>query len=90
MQENIFHEVITELERRRSVIDKAIGALKEYELGGMGAQGFTARDIDHLAGEPKAPTSLPSKTKHHLSAEGRRAISRAAKKRWAAAKRLAA
>lgn len=70
---NDIAKAISELERQRATIDHAIAALREVEA---------------LAPAAHASSSGPSKpekktVRRRMSAEGRKRISEAAKKRWA-------
>lgn len=70
---NDIAKAISQLERQRATIDHAIAALREVEA---------------LAPTASASSSGPSKpgrktVKRRMSAEGRKRISEAAKKRWA-------
>lgn len=70
---NDIAKAISQLERQRATIDNAIAALREVE-----ALAPTAH-----ASSP-GPSKLGKKTvKRRMSAEGRKRISEAAKKRWA-------
>jgi hypothetical protein len=68
---NEIASIISQLERQRAAIDRAISALREVE-GVKPAQ--TAPSGKATAKEPK---------KRRMSAAGRRRIAEAAKKRWA-------
>src|SRR5918911_186901 len=69
--------VISALEQQRSAIDRALEALRAVSsTGGDGAGTHSAR-----ANEQPAPK------KRRMSAEGRRRIAEAARKRWAAVKK---
>ena len=71
------NSIVSELEQQRDAIERAIKALKEVT---------GARAVRPTADQ----TTLPvARKKRHLSAEGRRRIIEATKKRWAA-KRAAA
>ena len=68
---NDVENVISQLERQRSAIDRAISALRE--ITGSPATGPDGHGILHRTTK-----------KRHLSREGRRRIIEAAKRRWAA------
>ncbi len=69
---NDFESTIRQLEQMRTSIDRALTALQ-----GMPGQG----DNSH---QPLTVPQLPKAGKRRLSAEGRRRIAEAARKRWAA------
>ena len=79
-----FSEVISQLQKQRAAIDKAIAALQQ-----VGDE-----DVDQGA-EPRTPAKKAAKkaignkaaAKRTLSPEARKRISDAVKKRWAAAKK---
>jgi hypothetical protein len=76
---NNFKDIITRLEAQKASIDKAISALREF-------------DGDNAAVSPaprKATASKKTAKKRVMSEEGRRRISEATKKRWAAVRKSA-
>ena len=64
--------VISQLERQRSAIDRAISALRD-----IGASNSV------LSAAAAGSTRLGKRRKRHMSAEGRKRIAEAARKRWA-------
>ena len=68
---NNVENVISQLETQRSAIDRAISALREV-------------DGKSPLAKVTSPSSNGQPRKRHLSPEGRRRISAAVKKRWAA------
>lgn len=67
--------IISQLEKQRTAIERAIGALREIQGGGA---------MPAAAGDDSAPRrGRPPKKKRRLSEEGRQRIIEAAKKRWA-------
>jgi hypothetical protein len=72
---NEITRAISELERQRATIDRAIAALREVKVSAPAAG---LADGASRVGRKRA--------KRRLSAEGRKRISEAAKKRWAATK----
>jgi hypothetical protein len=70
---NDIAKAISELERQRATIDRAIAALREVE--GIAPAASTT--------PVRASRSGSKPVKRQMSAEGRRRISEAAKKRWA-------
>jgi hypothetical protein len=69
---NNVERIISDLEKQRKVIERALSALREIA-------GLVRSDASGLE---SAPSPVPRK-RRRLSASGRRAISEATKKRWA-------
>jgi hypothetical protein len=65
--------IISQLERQKAAIEKAIAALRE--VSGLPVKQSNAR---------KPTTSKPPARKHHISPEGRERIAEATRRRWAA------
>ena len=82
---NQVENMISQLERQRAAIEKALSALRE--VAGSGGGAATAKRVGRPAAAPKAAPAAPAapakRRKRKLSAEGRKAIIAAAKKRWA-------
>ena len=74
-----FKDAIARLEAQKATIDKAIATLREFDEG-------TASE----AATPKKATVKKAVKKRVLSEAGRKAISDALKKRWAAKKKASA
>jgi hypothetical protein len=74
---NEIKNVIQQLEKHGSAIDRALSALRE-----IGDQRSTDSAFSAIAGRPK-------RRKYRMSAEGRRRIAEAARRRWAAKKEAA-
>jgi hypothetical protein len=72
--------IVAQLEQQRSAIDKALAALRE--IGGSETPA-----IEAAAAEPA--TSTPATRKGAMSPEGKKRLSKALKKRWAAKKAAA-
>jgi hypothetical protein len=75
------HDIINQLEQRRSGIARALAALRAVGEGGATSP--------RRPGRPKKSEGAPGKTKRKLSPEGRARIIAALKKRWAAKKKAA-
>jgi hypothetical protein len=97
---NDIGQIISRLEHERAAIDRAILALREIEGPSSTKGSVPARAVKHTAHRQssasmqaslKVATEPPSKVeaskRGHLTAEGRKKLSLAAKKRWALAKR---
>jgi hypothetical protein len=69
--------IIEQLEEQKAAIDRAISALGE----------ISHRPLGSLAKKALAPVK-PTHKKRHMSAEGRKRIGDAARRRWALAKGL--
>jgi hypothetical protein len=97
---NDIGQMISRLEHQRTAIDRAIMALREIEGPSSTKGSVPARAVKHtvhrmspanmhaspkVANEPLVKIEAPKKG--HLTAEGRKKLSLAAKKRWALAKR---
>jgi hypothetical protein len=84
---NQLENTISQLEKQRTAIEKALAALRE--LSGSGAVAVAAKRHGRPPGRlpaaaQTAPAAAPVKTRRRrLSAAGRKAIIAAAKKRWA-------
>jgi hypothetical protein len=70
--------IISDLERQRTAIDRAISALREVAGRGLG------NTMSPSTPEPATGGAPATKKKRQLSPEGRQRIIDAAKKRWAA------
>jgi len=79
---NQVDNIISQLEKQRVAIDKALSALREVASGTATAG---VRRVGRPPGPAKAaaPAAAPKRRRRKLSAEGRKAIIAAAKKRWA-------
>ena len=95
---NDIEQIISRLERQRQAIDRAITALREIEGPAKGSVSSAAarQTVHHKSAANRHASSAaakesPAKTegpkRGHLTPEGRRKLSLAAKKRWALAKR---
>jgi hypothetical protein len=97
---NDIGQIISRLEHQRTAIDRAILALREIEgpsstkgsVSGRAAQQTVHRQNSaSMKASPQASkepaTKVEAPKRGHLTAEGRRKLSLAAKKRWALAKR---
>ena len=80
---NQLENTISQLEKQRTAIEKALAALRE--LSGSGAAAAAAKRPGRPPAAAKtAPAAAPVKMRRRrLSAAGRKAIIAAAKKRWA-------
>jgi hypothetical protein len=70
---NEIKTIISRLEKQKTGIDRAIGALRKITNGGS-------------AGTSERPAARPSRKERRLSAGGRKRIAEAARRRWAAMK----
>ena len=77
-----FQEIITRLEKQKAAIDSAIATLRQFDEG----------EESETPSKRVAAKTLPAKKaakKRTMSAEGRKAIGDAVRRRWAAKKKAA-
>ena len=81
-----FKDVINQLQKQRTAIDKAIAALED-----VGDEGFGGAEAHRPPAKKATKHSVAKKTpaRRALSAEARKRISDAVKRRWAATKKAA-
>jgi hypothetical protein len=93
---NDIEQIISRLERQREAIDRAITALRAIDGPTKGSavaatQTIRRKSAAHRSSSPAAAKKSPAKSqapkRGHLTPEGRKKLSLAAKKRWALAKR---
>ena len=78
---NQVDNIISQLEKQRVAIEKALSALREVAGAGGAVSGAKRVGRPPAATKTAAPAAKPKRRK--LSAAGRKAIIAAAKKRWA-------
>ena len=84
-----FREIISQLERQRTAIDRAIAALQEVGEEGFEQAQAGRAPVNQPSGAGAAKKGPAKKTagRRTLSAEARQRIAAAQRKRWAAAKK---
>jgi hypothetical protein len=73
-----FKDIINRLEQQKAAIDKAIAALREFDDSGTSE-----------SERPKSKTVKKAAKKRVMSEEGRKRITDASRKRWAAVRKAA-
>jgi hypothetical protein len=77
-----FKDITDRLEHQKAAIDKAIAILREFDGGEVG-------ETEKPESKRAAKAVKKAITKRTMSEEGRKRISEASKKRWAAVKKAA-